>query len=313
MDPRFLYVTRLWHLPLSIEPLAAWAAGRWPAAARASAASDDGEDSALRRLLGWATPVGAAMATLAAAAGGALADRPSVLGALVLVAIVATAAVLFRRFATRILGRLEGEIGERETLRAALVAARRTREELRTLAYHDNLTGLPNRSLLHDRLGVAITHARRQGTRLAVLFLDLDDFKKMNDSYGHAFGDRLLVELAGRIRASVRAGDTVARFGGDEFVVLLDEVSGTADAAHVATKVLEALQTPFRLDGHEVTVAASVGMSLFPDDGVSGDELLRQADAAMYRDKQDEARCGLAAASAERALGGEDDETRGVL
>jgi diguanylate cyclase (GGDEF)-like protein len=226
---------------------------------------------------------------------------------------VATVALLLRGFATRILGRLEGEVREREALRTALLAARKRREELLTLAYHDNLTGLPNRSLLHDRLGVAITHARRQGTRLAVLFLDLDDFKTVNDSYGHALGDRLLVELAGRVRASVRAGDTVARFGGDEFVVLLDEVSGTADAAHVATKVLVALRAPFRLDGHEVTVAASVGMSLFPDDGVSGDELLRQADAAMYHDKQDEARRGLAAASAERAQGGENDETRGVL
>ena len=291
MGPRFLYVTRLWHLPLT-KHLAAWAVGRWPVAARASVASDDGEDSALRRLLGWATPVGAAMATLAAAAGGAFADRPSVFGALVLLAIVATVALLLRGFATRILGRLEGEVRERETLRTALLAARKTREELLTLAYHDNLTGLPNRSLLHDRLGVAITHARREGTRLAVLFLDLDDFKTVNDSYGHALGDRLLVELAGRVRASVRAGDTVARFGGDEFVVLLDEVSGTADAAHVATKVLEALRAPFRLDGQEVTVAASVGMSLFPDDGVSCDGLLRQADAAMYRDKQ--TRCGVA-------------------
>jgi diguanylate cyclase (GGDEF)-like protein len=285
MGPRFLYVTRLWHLPLT-NPLAAWAMGRWPAAARASAASDHG-DSALRRLLGWATPVAAAaMATLAAAAGGAFAHRPSAFGALVLVVIVATAVLLSRGFATRILGRLDGEVGEREALRSALVAAHRTREELRTLAYHDNLTGLPNRSLLHDRLGVAITHARRQGTRLAVLFLDLDDFKTLNDSCGHAFGDRLLVELAVRVRASVRAGDTVARFGGDEFVVLLDEVNGTADAAHVATKVLEALRAPFRLDGQQVTVAASVGMSLFPDDGVSCDELLRQADVAMYREKQ---------------------------
>jgi diguanylate cyclase (GGDEF)-like protein len=306
-------VTRLWHFPLT-KPLAAWAVGRTPAAGRASVASDHGADSALRRLLGWATPVAAAaMATLAAAAGGAFADRPSAFGALVLVVIVATAVLLSRGFATRILERLDGEVGERETLRTALLAAHRTREELRTLAYHDNLTGLPNRSLLHDRLGVAITHARRQGTRLAVLFLDLDDFKTVNDSYGHALGDRLLVELAGRVRGSVRAGDTVARFGGDEFVVLLDEVSGTADAAHVAAKVLEALRAPFRIDGQEVTVAASVGMSLFPDDGVSCDELLRQADAAMYRDKQDEARRGLAAASAERAQGGEDDETRGVL
>jgi len=233
---------------------------------------------------------------LAAAGGAAFADRPSAFGALVLVAIVATVALLLRELAVRVLGRLDGEVRERETLLTALVASRKSREELRTLAYHDNLTGLPNRSLLQDRLAVAIAHARRQATRLAVLFLDLDDFKRVNDSFGHGFGDRLLVELSCRVHASVRAGDTVARYGGDEFVVLLNEVSGPADAARVATKVLEALRPPFRLDGLQVTVAVSVGMSVFPDDGTSGDELLRQADGAMYRDKQDETRRVPAAA-----------------
>jgi diguanylate cyclase (GGDEF)-like protein len=234
--------------------------------------------------------VGVVIATLAATAGAVFAGRPSLFGALALVAIVAAPALLLRWFGARILGSLEGQVGERETLRSELVDARKTREELRTLAYHDTLTGIPNRNLLHDRLAVAIAHARRQATRLAVLFLDLDDFKTVNDSFGHGFGDRLLVELADRVRSSVRAGDTVARFGGDEFVVLLDGVSGAADAGHVATKVLEALRAPYRLDGRLVTVAASVGMSVFPDDGASGDELLRHADAAMYRDKQNDGR-----------------------
>jgi diguanylate cyclase (GGDEF)-like protein len=292
-------VKELWQLPSSLEPAAMRLVGRWPAptpaAAPGTAASGDGGDSALRRRLGLATPVGVVIATLAAAAGAAFAGRPSLLGALALAAVVAAPALLLREFGARILGRLEGEIGERETLRSALLAARKTREELRTLAYHDTLTGLPNRSLLQDRLAVAIAHARRQATRLAVLFLDLDDFKAVNDSFGHDFGDRLLVEVAGRLRASVRAGDSVARFGGDEFVVLLDEVSEAQDAAHVATKVLEALRAPYRLDGRLVRVAASVGMSVFPDDGASCGELLRQADAAMYRNKQDDV-CRAAAA-----------------
>jgi diguanylate cyclase (GGDEF)-like protein len=290
-------VKELWQLPSSLEPAALRLVGRWPAPAPAPApaASGDGGDSALRRRLGLATPVGVVIATLAAAAGAAFAGRPSLLGALALAAIVAAPALLLREFGARILGRLDGELGERETLRSALLDARKTREELRTLAYHDTLTGLPNRSLLQDRLAVAIAHARRQSTRLAVLFLDLDDFKAVNDSFGHDFGDRLLVEVAGRLRASVRAGDSVARFGGDEFVVLLDEVSEAQDAARVATKVLEALRAPYRLDGRLVRVVASVGMSVFPDDGASCGELLRQADAAMYRNKQDEV-CRAAAA-----------------
>jgi diguanylate cyclase (GGDEF)-like protein len=307
-------VKELWQLPTALEPMAVRLAGRWavaPAAASVAAASLDGADSALRRRLGWATPVGVGIATIAAAAGAAFADRPSFLGLLVILAIVAMPALVLRGFGARILGRLDGGVGERDTLRSELVAARRTREELRALAYHDTLTGLPNRNLLLDRLAVAIAHARRQATRLAVLYLDLDDFKRVNDSFGHGFGDSLLVELSLRVRASVREGDTVARFGGDEFVVLLDEVSGPADAARVATKVLEAVQAPFRQDGHQVTVAASVGMSVFPDDGVSCDELLRQADAAMYRDKQDQAARVPSAASPDQRWAAETTRREG--
>ena len=144
---------------------------------------------------------------------------------------------------------------------------------------------MPNRSLLYDRLGLAIAHAEREASHLAVLFVDLDGFKAVNDSLGHDFGDRFLVELAARLRSSVRAGDTVARFGGDEFVVLLDSVTGPEDAALVAAKVRGAVEAPFLLDGHAVTVAASVGVGVYPGDGASADELVKRADADMYRDK----------------------------
>jgi len=190
-----------------------------------------------------------------------------------------------RALATRVLTRLDAGATERDTLQAELAAALRAKGALRELAYHDELTGLPNRGLLYDRLGLAIAHAYRQASHLAVLFLDLDDFKAVNDSLGHGSGDRLLVDLATRLRRSVRAGDTVARFGGDEFVVLLDGVSGAEDAAHVAAKVLEAVRAPFRLEGHGVSIGASVGVSVYPADGTSPDALVRSADAAMYRDK----------------------------
>ncbi len=268
---------------MTVLSVAAWAFGWRPGR---PPARDRSPEFALRRHLGWAAPVGAAFAALAAAAGAAFRDRPTVFGVLALVAAVAMLPLLFRGLATRVLGRLDAAMTEREALQAELDAARKTKDEFRDLAYHDDLTGLPKRSLLYDRLGLAITHAHRQASHLALLFLDLDDFKAVNDSFGHDSGDRLLVELATRVRSSVRAGDTVARFGGDEFVVLLDSVTGPQDAAHVAAKVLDAAQASYRLDGHDVSVAASVGVSVYPGDGTSADELVRSADAAMYRDKQ---------------------------
>jgi diguanylate cyclase (GGDEF)-like protein len=246
---------------------------------------------------------GAAVAALAAAAGAAFRDSPTLLGAVLLVAAVATVSLTFQGLAARILARLDAAVTERDTFQTELVAARKTREEWRNLAYHDDLTGLPNRSLLLDRLGLAIAHSRRQASHLALVFLDLDDFKSVNDSFGHGTGDRLLVELATRVRASVRAGDTVARFGGDELVVLLDSVTGAEDAAHVAAKVLAAVQAPFRLDGHEIRIAASIGVSVYPGDGTSPDELVSRADAAMYRDKRRERAAALA----------KDEEFQGVI
>jgi diguanylate cyclase (GGDEF)-like protein len=273
--------------------------GGWsPASSRGREA-----DVALKRHLRWATPVAAAFATLAAGAAAAFRDRPSVFGALAVLATLAMVPLLVGGLARRLLRRLEVAITEREVFQAELDAACRTTEEFRDLANHDDLTGLPNRSLLYDRLGLAITQSRRQASHLALLFLDLDDFKRVNDSFGHASGDRLLVELARRARASVRAGDTVARFGGDEFVVLLDGVSGARDAARVAAKVLAAVQAPYRFDGHEASVAVSVGVSVYPADGTSSDELVRSADEAMYREKRRAATPGPGAPSLPEAPG----------
>ncbi len=237
-------------------------------------------------ILGWLAPAAAAFAALAVAAGAALRDRPTAFGAVTIAGAVATVFLLVRWFAARVRESLNEASTGHERLETELAAVREAGEEFRSLAYHDDLTGLPNRSLFHDRLGLAITHSSRQASRLAVLFLDLDDFKGVNDSFGHASGDRVLVELARRIRGTVRAEDTVARLGGDEFVVLLAQVTGARDAARVAAKVLEAVRAPLRLDGHEVSIGASVGVSVFPADGVSPEALVHGADRAMYRAKE---------------------------
>jgi diguanylate cyclase (GGDEF)-like protein/PAS domain S-box-containing protein len=153
------------------------------------------------------------------------------------------------------------------------------------LAHHDALTGLPNRTLLLDRLQQAIAHAHRSQTRAAVLFLDLDRFKTINDSLGHAAGDRLLQAAASRIQLCIREEDTVARLGGDEFVVVLGEVTSAGDAMHVAEEIARALNETFRIQSHDLQVTASVGISLYPDDGRDTDSLLKHADTAMYHAK----------------------------
>ena len=162
---------------------------------------------------------------------------------------------------------------------------KRSEERIRSLAYHDTLTGLPNRLLFADRLGLAVAQAHRLGQRLAVLFLDLDGFKLINDSLGHSLGDRLLEVVAERIHGALREGDTVARLGGDEFTLLLPGVSRAEDAPKVAEKVLETVRQPIAIDGRELYVTGSVGISLYPDDGTDPETLVRNADAAMYRAK----------------------------
>ena len=154
-------------------------------------------------------------------------------------------------------------------------------------SFHDSPTGLPNRLLLLDRLGQATALRERAEARVAVLFMDLDHFKEINDSLGHAAGDRLLQVVAERLVASVREGDTVARVGGDEFVVMLVEPHQLADAALVAEKIIATVSEACQIEGSELHVVPSIGMAIFPDDGADPDTLLRNADIAMYHAKRD--------------------------
>lgn len=165
-------------------------------------------------------------------------------------------------------------------------AAEQALEEVSRSAELDALTQLPNRLLLLDRLGHAIVNANRHGARLALLFVDLDDFKQINDSLGHAVGDDVLKQAAHCLTSSVREADTVSRHGGDEFLILLDEVADASDAVRVADKVIAALGVPLRVDDEVLRLKASIGISIFPDDGVDADTLIDRADAAMYLAKR---------------------------
>lgn len=152
-------------------------------------------------------------------------------------------------------------------------------------AYHDLLTRLPNRALFKDRLTLAITHAKRANQMLAVMFLDLDRFKVVNDTLGHAMGDRLLQAVAQRLESCLRKGDTLSRFGGDEFTLLLPAIAGEEDARKIARKLIHCLKAPFKLGDHEVFVGISIGISIFPTAGDSLEDLIQRADVAMYHVK----------------------------
>ena len=159
-------------------------------------------------------------------------------------------------------------------------------QRIMQLAHYDPLTALPNRALLADRMKVAIKRAERRSGRLAVLFVDLDRFKPINDSLGHDIGDHLLKTVAERMLASVRGVDTVSRVGGDEFVVLLSEIETAEDAARVAEKLIFGLSRPYLIEEHELLLTASVGISIYPDNGKESNILLRNADASMYTAKE---------------------------
>jgi diguanylate cyclase (GGDEF)-like protein len=153
-------------------------------------------------------------------------------------------------------------------------------------AHHDELTGLPNRTLFADRLSRALAHARRNDISVAVMFVDLDRFKEVNDSFGHAAGDELLRQVAGRLQSCMREEDTVARLGGDEFALLMPHISGIEGAVKVAERLLAAFTKPITLAEQQVMVSGSVGISLFPQDGTEAQDLIEGADAAMYRAKE---------------------------
>lgn len=164
-------------------------------------------------------------------------------------------------------------------------ARKKAEEQILNLAHFDVLTGLVNRNLFQDRLTQTLTMAKRQKKKFALLYIDLDCFKQINDAFGHEVGDTVLQEVAGRFMATVRESDTVARIGGDEFVVILQSIQDKQEAAPLARKILSAIQHPFTVKGVEHSVGVSIGISCFPDDGENMDALLKNADAAMYRVK----------------------------
>jgi diguanylate cyclase (GGDEF)-like protein/PAS domain S-box-containing protein len=175
--------------------------------------------------------------------------------------------------------------GANALLQDEIVERRQAEARVHHMAYHDSLTGLPNRALLADRLERAILAAGRAGTRLAVMFLDLDRFKTINDSLGHATGDFLLKEVASRLCQAVRASDTVARLGGDEFVVLVPGAGTLEECSQIGDKIIEVLGAPVRFEGHDLHISPSIGICVYPQDGLDVDLLMRHADAAMYQAK----------------------------
>ena len=180
---------------------------------------------------------------------------------------------------------LTGKIREIVGVSRDVTERKRVEEQIEYQAYHDALTGLPNRRLFRDRLTVALAHARRLKNPLAVMFLDLDRFKVVNDTLGHSTGDELLKAIAARLQASLREEDSIARMGGDEFTVLLADLKTPDDAAKIALKVLETVALPLQIDGTELFITTSIGIALFPSDGDTAEMLLANADHAMYRAK----------------------------
>ncbi len=183
----------------------------------------------------------------------------------------------------RSIGSQIGQFIQRMRAEAAL---RESEEQLKQLAHYDVLTRLPNRALFYDRMKQALAQARRNQWTVGVMFIDLDRFKNVNDTLGHATGDRLLQQVSGRLAGAVRADDTVGRLGGDEFAIVLSNLSGAQDAGVVAQKIMAGFDAPFELGGSEIYVTASIGITLYPDDSTDQDTLIRNADAAMYQAKQ---------------------------
>ncbi len=180
----------------------------------------------------------------------------------------------------------QGELTHYTALFSDISRLKESEARIRTLAYYDPLTDLPNRRLLEDRLSVEISHATRKKDRLGVLFVDLDRFKRINDSLGHQAGDQVLKEVARRIRGSVREVDTVGRMGGDEFLVILGALERPEAAAATARRILTALLPPIETDGRELIITTSIGISIYPDDATDAATLVKNADVAMYRAKE---------------------------
>ena len=180
----------------------------------------------------------------------------------------------------------DGRLDHRIAFFSDISAQKAVQQRVEHLAHHDLLTDLPNRYLLNDRVASAVARAARRKGRLALLYLDLDRFKYVNDALGHDIGDHLLRAVAQRVSSCVRVTDTVCRVGGDEFVVLLDDVAESEDAARVAGKIMETVAAPYEIDGHSMVIGISVGIAIYPENGTTSEELLRGADAALINIKQ---------------------------
>lgn len=186
---------------------------------------------------------------------------------------------------------LEREVGERHVLEHQLAVAQQQEEAARHVAFHDPLTGLPNRLLFDDRLEHGLEQAKRHSRTLAVMFVDLDQFKSINDSHGHDIGDAVLQTIADRLKENARGDDTVSRHGGDEFLYLLMEIGDEADITVLAQKIIKAVQVQCDVSAGDrvvsLTIKASVGIALFPKDGTTAEMLIKNADKAMYQAKRD--------------------------
>lgn len=181
---------------------------------------------------------------------------------------------------------LKDEVKERHLLERELATVLELQEETRHAALHDSLTGLPNRALFDDRLEHGLVQATRHGWTLAVIFMDLDNFKTINDSYGHDVGDAVLRIVAARLEENTRGEDTVSRHGGDEFLYLLMDMNNENDARIIAEKIIKAVQMPCKLRIGDLIVTPSIGISIFPKDGTTAEALKQSADAAMYQAKR---------------------------
>jgi diguanylate cyclase (GGDEF)-like protein len=187
---------------------------------------------------------------------------------------------------------LENEVRERHLLEHQLAAAEKQEQAARHASFHDPLTGLPNRVLFNDRLEHGLAQAKRHNWTLAVMFMDLNGFKSINDTYGHDVGDSVLQTISQRLKENTRDDDTVSRHGGDEFLYLLLEVRDERDITLIAQNILKVIQAPCDVGGRDLIISASIGISIFPKDGTTADQLVKRADQAMYHAKQ--ARSGYA-------------------
>ena len=179
-----------------------------------------------------------------------------------------------------------GRVAGFQAVSRDITERKRAEETIKELAYQDALTGLPNRVLFNDRFSMALARARRHQQRLGIMLLDLDHFKDINDTLGHSVGDKLLRIVGERLAGLLRTSDTIARMGGDEFLLLLTEIARLNDVMTIAQKILRVLRKPFAIDNHELMITTSIGITIFPDDGDTADSLLKNADIAMYRAKE---------------------------